>query len=45
MDGLFTPRFCSTENCYNEKQFNETNTGRLSLCIFCLLKEKQKGDK
>lgn len=45
-DGLVTFRKCKTETCYNEKEFNRTNTGRLPYCIFCSLaikKEKEKG--
>ena len=43
-DGLVAFRKCETDNCYNDKQFNNTNTGRLQYCIFCLLQiKKEKG--
>ena len=43
-DGLVPFRKCKTENCYNDKEFNNTNTGRLEYCIFCSLEiEKEKG--
>ena len=45
-DGLVPYRKCETENCYNDKEFNNTNSGRLKYCIFCLLeikKEREKG--
>ena len=38
--------FCSTENCYNEKEYNNSNTGRLKYCLFCRIENnKTEGGK
>jgi hypothetical protein len=44
-DGLVPFRKCKTDSCYNEKEFNKTNTGRLQYCIFCLLEMKKTKEK
>jgi hypothetical protein len=33
---------CDTENCYNEKEFNNTNTKRLKFCLHCRIDKEKK---
>jgi hypothetical protein len=42
MDYKIKSEKCDTENCYNEKEFNNTNTKRLKFCLHCRI-EKEKG--
>lgn len=35
MDGKVKIVKCATENCYNDREFDTTNTKRTKFCLFC----------
>jgi hypothetical protein len=42
MDYEIKSEKCDTENCYNEKEFNNTNTKRLKFCLHCRIEHDKK---